>query len=162
MLFKLIRDGERRKNAFQPYMERTASELNLTEKNLENWMAGNPELLFGTERVLVISQSVAGQRMADILALDADGCLVIVEIKRDWSDRATVGQLLEYAAEMTGKNYEDLEKLHRNYWSGRHEASQYDCLLKRFRALTDNLDCSQDDIPKPKPGPSDIYRGPRF
>ena len=56
MLFKLIRDGE--KNAFQPYMERAASELDLTEKNLENWMAGNPELLFGVERVLVISQSV--------------------------------------------------------------------------------------------------------
>ena len=53
--------------------------------------------------------SVAGKRMGDILALDADGRLVIVEIKRDWSDRATVGQLLEYAAEMTGKSYEDLE-----------------------------------------------------
>ena len=86
MLFKLIRDGK--KNAFQPYMERAASELDLTEKNLENWMAENPELLFGVEKVLVISQSVSGQRMADILALDADGCLVIVEIKRDWSNRA--------------------------------------------------------------------------
>ena len=56
--------------------------------------------------MLVISRSVSGKNMADILALDADGCVVIVEIKRDWSDRATVGQLLEYAAAMTGKNYE--------------------------------------------------------
>ena len=36
MLFKLIRAGD--KNEFQPYMERAASELNLTEKNLENWI----------------------------------------------------------------------------------------------------------------------------
>ena len=101
MLFKLIRDGKR--NTFLPYMEKSASELDLTEKNLENWLAENPELLFGGEQVLVISQSVSGQRMADILALDGDGCVVIIEIKRDWSNRATVGQLLEYAAEMTGK-----------------------------------------------------------
>ena len=146
MLFKLIRDGE--KSAFQPYMERAASELGLTEKNLENWMAENPELLFGVEKVLVISQSVPGQRMTDILALDADGCLIIVEIKRDWSDRATVGQLLEYAAAMTGKSYEDLEKLHRNYWPRRNGERPYVSLLERFRALTDNPEADQDGIPK--------------
>ena len=88
-------------------------------------MARNPDLLFGAEKVLVIGQSVAGKRMGDILALDADGRLVIVEIKRDWSDRATVGQLLEYAAEMTGKSYEDLEKLDREYWPLRHGGSPY-------------------------------------
>ena len=150
MLFKLIRDGE--KNVFHPYMERAASELDLTEKNLENWMAGNPELLFGGEQVLVISQSVAGQRMADILALDADGRLVIVEIKRDWSDRATVGQLLEYAAAMTGKTYEGLEKLDRNYWPRRHGESPYVSLLERFRALTDDPKADQKDIPKRQQG----------
>ena len=40
MLFKLIRNGE--KNAFKPYVERAASELNLTEKTLETWIATNP------------------------------------------------------------------------------------------------------------------------
>ena len=150
MLFKLIRDGER--NTFQPYMEKAASELDLTEKNLEDWMARNPELLFGGEQVIVISQSVAGQRMADILALDADGCVVIVEIKRDWSDRATVGQLLEYAAAMTGKNYEDLEQLHQNYWPRNHEDSPYLCLIERFRTLTDDPNADQKDIPKRQQG----------
>ena len=150
MLFKLIHDGER--NRFQPYMEKAASELDLTEKNLENWIAGNPELLFGGEQVLVISQSVTGQRMADILALDADGCVVIVEIKRDWSDRATVGQLLEYAAEMTGKNYEDLETLHRKYWPRNHEDIPYKSLIERFRELTDDPNADQKDIPKRQQG----------
>ena len=150
MLFKLIRDGER--TTFQPYMERSASELDLTEKNLENWMAGNPELLFGGEQVLVISQSVSGQRMADILALDADGCVVIVEIKRDWSDRATVGQLLEYAAAMMGENYEDLETLHRNYWPRHYKDSPYKSLIERFRALTDDPTADQKDIPKRQQG----------
>ena len=150
MLVKLIRDGK--KNAFQPYVERTASDLDLTEKDLENWMAGNPELLFGVERVLVISQSVSGQSMADILALDADGCLIIVEIKRDWSNRATVGQLLEYAAEMTGKNYEDLEKLNRHYWPRRNGERSYLSLLERFRALTDDPKADQKVIAKRQKG----------
>ena len=150
MLFKLIRDGE--SNTFQPYMEKAASELDLTEKHLENWLAENPELLFGGEQVLVISQSVPGQRMADILALDGGGCVVIIEIKRDWSNRATVGQLLEYAAEMTGKNYEDLETLHRNYWSRHNEASPYESLIERFRTLTDDLNAAQKDIPKRQQG----------
>ena len=150
MLFKLIRDGKR--NTFLPYMEKAASELDLTEKNLENWLAENPELLFGGEQVLVISQSVSGQRMADILALDGDGCVVIIEIKRDWSNRATVGQLLEYAAEMTGKNYGDLETLHRNYWLQHHEDSPYKSLIERFRTLTDDLNADQKDIPKRQQG----------
>ncbi len=83
------------------------------EKDLENWVATHPELLFGVERVLVIGQSVSGQQMADILALDADGRLVVVEMKRDWSDRSTVGQLLEYAARMAESTYDDLEGLAR-------------------------------------------------
>ena len=150
MLFKLMQDGEQ--SAFQPYMERAASELNLTEKDLENWMARNPDLLFGAEKVLVIGQSVAGKRMGDILALDADGRLVIVEIKRDWSDRATVGQLLEYAAEMTGKSYKDLERLDREYWPRRHSNSPYVPLLERFRELTDDPEFDQNDIPKTQKG----------
>ena len=150
MLFKLIRDGE--ETAVQLYEERPASKLNLTEKNLENWMARNPDLLFGAEKVLVIGQSVAGKRMGDILALDADGRLVIVEIKRDWSDRATVGQLLGYAAEMTGKSYEDLEKLDREYWPRRHGESPYVPLLEGIRELTDDPEFDQKDIPKAQQG----------
>ena len=142
MLFKLIKHLEEQKTTFQPYMRRSASELKLIEKDLENWMAENPELLFGGEQVLVIGQSVAGQRMADILALDADGRLVVVEIKQDWSDRATVGQLLEYAAHMARSNYDDLERLARRYWNDENA-----CLLDRFQKLTDDDTAERGNIP---------------
>ena len=81
MLFRLIRDGQ--STAFRGFIKRSAVELGLAEKDLENWMSRNPTLLFGGEEVLVIAQSISGQRMADILALDTDGNLVIVEIKRN-------------------------------------------------------------------------------
>ena len=96
----------------------------------------------------MISQSVSGQRMADILALDADGRLVIVEIKRDWSDRATVGQLLEYAADRIGNSYEDLERLNRSYWNRHHGEGQYVSLLERFQELTDDSEATENHIPK--------------
>lgn len=150
MLFKLIRDGE--EIAIQRLRKRPASELKLTEKNLEDYMARNPDVLFGAEKVEVISQSVAGKRMGDILALDAGGRLVIVEIKRDWSNRETVGQLLEYAAEMTRKSYSDLEKLDREYWSRRDGERPYVSLLERIHALTDDKEIDKKDIPKVLPG----------
>ena len=149
MLFRLIREGEKTK--FQTFVKRSASELHLAEKDLENWMSSNPALLFGNEEeVLVIAQSVSGLSMADILALDAEGNLVIIEIKRDWSDRSTVGQLLEYAADKAASNYEDLEELHRDYWE-RNSSEPYICLLDRFRELAGDRTAEKKDIPK-RPG----------
>jgi hypothetical protein len=141
MLFRLAREGQN--SEFHPYLKRSASDLGLLEKDLENWVAAHPELLFGVERVLVIGQSVSGQRMGDILALDADGRLVVVEMKRDWSDRATVGQLLEYAARMAESSYDAIEILARAYWKD-PQAS----LLERFRDLTDDQTVERPNLPK--------------
>ena len=135
ILFKVVQEDAQ--ITFRQYMKYSASQLDIREKDLENWISKNPELLFGGEGILVISQSVSGQPMADILALDADGNLIIVEIKRDWSDRATVGQLLEYAANMTGVSQDRLEQLHKKYWESRCDGSDYCSLLDRFQKLND-------------------------
>ena len=144
ILFKAIREDD--KITFRQYMKYSASQLDIHEKDLENWISEHPELLFGGEGILVISQSISGQTMADILALDADGNLIIVEIKRDWSNRATVGQLLEYAAKMTEVSQAKLEILHKDYWEPRCDGSDYCSLLNRFRKLNDN---PQADIREP-------------
>ncbi|MGI9043936.1 MAG: hypothetical protein ACR2GK_07390 [Gemmatimonadaceae bacterium] len=91
------------------------SNVGLLEKHIEHWLAGHPEILLPGEQVLVIAQSISGQSMADILALDSSGRLVVVEIKRDWSSRETVGQLLEYAAKLSDCGYAFLEGLARKY-----------------------------------------------
>ena len=150
MLFRLVRDGEQ--TSFGRLDKRSAKSLRLTEKDLENWLAEHQALLFGGEEVLVIAQSVQGRRMADILALDAEGNLVIVEIKRDWSYRETIGQLLQYAADMRNRGYEYLEREHRKYWERRHDGEDYECLLSRFRELSDDPDAQKDHIPKRSKG----------
>jgi hypothetical protein len=91
------------------------SNIGLVESDIEGWLADQPSLLLPNEQLLVIARSVAGQPMADILALDALGRLVIVEIKRDWSDRTTVGQLLEYAARLRTASFDELQNYARRY-----------------------------------------------
>ncbi len=151
MLFRLLRDGEQ--TSFERLDKRSAKSLRLTEKDLENWMAEHQALLFGGEEVLVIAQSAQGRSMADILALDAEGNLVIVEIKRDWSDRKTIGQLLEYAADMSGRRYKDLERWHRAYWDSRpHQGERYESLIRSFRKFSDAPDAQEDQIPKQPKG----------
>lgn len=122
------------------FVETTASEVSVKEKTIENWIAENPQLLFPKEQVLVIGQSISGQGMADILALDSLGNLIIVEIKRDWSHRTTVAQLLEYASEYLDPNYETLNIHAQKYqkWKGGD-------LVAVFREFID-----RDDFPKEK------------
>lgn len=93
------------------FVERLAADLGVREKTMEDWIASQPALLFPKEQVLVIGQSIAGQSMADVLALDSVGNLIVVEVKRDWSDRSTVGQLLEYAAAYKDAAYETFNQL---------------------------------------------------
>ena len=114
-------------------VERAASELGVREKSLEDFLSDDPTLLFPREQILVIGQSISGRAMADVLALDALGRLILVEVKRDWSDRATVAQLLEYAASFADVTYESLNEEAQRYtkWGGGE-------LIDEFRKFADN------------------------
>ena len=64
-----------------------AHAINVREKSFEEWMARNPRLLFTDENaVLVMAQEISGDPMADILALDSEGSLIIIEAKRGRTD----------------------------------------------------------------------------
>jgi hypothetical protein len=120
MLFELQEAQNRYTMSQRRYTESSAEAAGLLEKDVENWIAGHPELVLPNEPVLVIGQSVAGQSMADVLALDNFGRLILIEIKRQLCDRETVGQLLEYAARMRNLTYDQLNQIAKRYrdWSG--------------------------------------------
>ena len=82
----------------QPVQQKKLS----AEGLLEEWIAENPRLI-GLE-VLVLGRQIPtefGGRI-DILALDRDGDLVIVELKRDRTPRDIVAQVLDYASWVRG------------------------------------------------------------
>lgn len=65
------------------------------ERDFEEWFLSNP-ILPGGERLLVVDHQTAIRRVADIVCIDANGGLVIVEIKNEKTPRSVVGQALEY------------------------------------------------------------------
>ena len=117
----------------EKYIMKAASEVGLKEKNIEDFIASNPETLFPNEEILVIGQSISYRNMADVLALDATGNLIIVEIKRDHSNRETVGQLLEYAAKMKDVTYDELNDI-----SQKHKKWTSNDLYDAFKVFSDD------------------------
>jgi RecB family endonuclease NucS len=83
MLFEIIKTPSGFAVSSSSLGAKPPSSVGLLERDIENWLANEPNLLLPNEQLLVIGRSLAGQAMADIVALDALGRLVIVEIKRD-------------------------------------------------------------------------------
>ena len=72
-----------------------------TEEMLEDWISKNPRLI-GLD-VLVLGRQIQTEGgPLDILAIDSDGDLVIVELKRDRTPRDIVAQVLDYASWVRG------------------------------------------------------------
>jgi len=94
----LIDKQRRRATALE---RKTFSELNLSERqDLQEWIADNPRIL--GEELLIIQKEFAGfsdtSERLDLLALDANGKLVIIENKLDDSGKDVVWQALKYVS----------------------------------------------------------------
>lgn len=74
----------------------------LSESAIEDLIADNPELLFSDpQHVLLIGRQRAGSRHPDLVFLDGAQNVYVVEIKRGAADRACIGQVQEYAAQIS-------------------------------------------------------------
>ena len=81
-----------------------------SERRLEDWIANDLSLL-GEELLLVDRQTRTIGGPLDILAMDADGQLVIVELKRDRTPREVVAQVLDYAAWIRERSPREIDEL---------------------------------------------------
>ena len=84
--------------------------LNLEER-LENWMAQDIGMV--SDDLLVIGQQVetAYGGFIDLLAIDINGNLVILELKRDRTPRDIVAQTLDYASWVKDLRLGEIEKI---------------------------------------------------
>lgn len=85
-------------NQLQPFRS-IKFESHYLEEDLEAWLEKNPEVLTDGEPILVIGRQVNtdfGTRL-DLLGLDAEGSVIVAELKRA-PTRDIVAQTLEYAA----------------------------------------------------------------
>ena len=126
---------------FTPFVPRNASSLSINEKHIENWMATEPKLLFSNpDAIMILAQEISGEVMADLLAVDSQGNLIIIEIKREGSDRNTVGQILDYAALLASWKYEDFNDRWKKYKPNAGD------LFEEFKIFSENPDFRDDEF----------------
>lgn len=85
------------------------------ENLIEGWIARQPDLL-GLDLLVIGRQVITefGARI-DLLGMDADGNLVIVELKRDRTPREIIAQVLDYASWVSGLTTRQVHDLGLSY-----------------------------------------------
>ena len=94
----------------------TYSELNLKERfDMQEWIAGTPEIL--GEPLMIISKELVLQsgRRLDLLAVDKDGALVVIELKRDDSGLDVEWQAIKYASYCSSFSHDEIYKYFAEY-----------------------------------------------
>ena len=75
--------------------------------DLEAWIASNPSIV-GPDLIIIGRQVPTKSGPLDLLAVDRDGNLVIIELKRDILPREALAQAIDYASDVAGW---DIEKI---------------------------------------------------
>jgi hypothetical protein len=100
------------------------SKLDILERqDLEEWVIEQPKIL--GEDLLVISSELQNyeeiNERLDVLALDSDGNLVVIELKRDKADKTTDLQAIKYASYIATFTAEDIQEEYRRFKKSRTE-----------------------------------------
>ena len=106
-------DGE---NRFQEYIE-TGFQKEYQELNLEEWMESNSDSIVEDGKLFIIGRQVVTNLggYIDLLAVDRQGAIVVIELKRDRTPRETIAQALEYASFIESLDYNLVEDIYRVY-----------------------------------------------
>jgi len=84
------------------------------EQNLENWIVSDPNFL--REGLTIIGrQFVVSGGKIDLLALDPNGRIIIIEIKRGMLRRKTIAQIIDYAASIDLMSEDELKNKVNDY-----------------------------------------------
>jgi RecB family endonuclease NucS len=110
-LFGVQKDGR-----FTQYVQ-TPFRANHAEAVLEDWPEQNPNGIVEDSKLLMIGGQVTTDlgSIVDLLALDRQGDVMAIELKRDRTPRETLAQALEYASSVEGLDGQQLEEILRSY-----------------------------------------------
>lgn len=94
------------------------SEMGVWERtHMEEWIADSPDIL--GEKLLTITTEYDGfdktNKRLDILAVDKNGKLVVIELKRDVADTFVDLQAIHYAAYCSNLTLDDVAEIHSEY-----------------------------------------------
>jgi hypothetical protein len=114
-------------------------ELNLKERfDIQEWICGTPEIL--GEPLLIIAKELilpSGKRL-DLLAVDKQGALVVIELKRDGSGTDVEWQAIKYASYCSSFTLDEIYKYFAEYLGS--DADDAQVKIEEF------LDCEPEDL----------------
>ena len=119
-MFRVDQDG----NQLEKLDSRSFSDLNIREReHLQEWLANTPEAL--AEDLLVVQKEFDGfadtRERLDLLAVDKNGCLVVIENKLDDSGRDVTWQVLKYVAYCSTLTQKDILEIYQKYLDRRRQ-----------------------------------------
>lgn len=129
MLWKINGQG------LEPVSGSTFTDLKLKEQSLEDWIERKPEIL--GEPLLIIGrqvQVIGMENRIDLLALDREGKIVVIEVKRDTVDVPADFQALRYASILAYWSYESIKKQAESYCRDKNPDN-----APHFQELIDNF-----------------------
>ncbi len=112
-LFGIVND-----NDFKEYV-RMSFEVDHEEATLEAWLERNPDGILEEGTLLIIGRQVTTNLCGfiDLLALDRQGDVVVLELKRGRTPREVIAQALEYASFAERLEWTQLESILQTYTS---------------------------------------------
>lgn len=108
------------------------------ENELEEILASNPEIL-GDDIAIIGRQVGTDFGPLDLLAINEDGDLVVIELKRDQPPRNVISQVLEYGAWVSKLTEDEIERILLKYYEGKY-GSLENFILERFNKKIDDID----------------------
>ena len=103
--------------------------------DMEKWVAADPTMLTG-EDLMVIATEFGGfdktSERLDVLAMDTDGQLVVIELKRDDSGKNVDLQALKYAAYCSTMTLEEVARVHADYRGAQVTTQEAEASIKDF------------------------------
>lgn len=114
-----IFEAKRETEKVKEIKRKSLNEMDLEEGDLEKWILGDPKLL--EDELLIISEQYSGfedvKKQPDIVALDRNGKLVVIELKRDKADKTTDLQSIKYAGYCSVLTAEQIQKDYLKFWN---------------------------------------------
>jgi hypothetical protein len=102
------------------------------ESQIEDWIERDPSLL--DPNLLIIGRQVKTEHSGpiDLLALDSDGTVSIIELKRNKTPRDVIAQVLDYASWIVTRETADIYEIANRYFQSKNLGNLPDVFRKKF------------------------------
>lgn len=109
------------------HLETVRTEKLQSEERLESWLTGDISMV--ADDLLVIGRQLSSPLggTLDLLAIDGNGDLAVLELKRDRTPRDVVAQALHYAAWVRTLSWEQVDQIATHHLGGTSLAEAFQC-----------------------------------